>query len=140
MAGGLTVVAGAHLLVHSTVQIARWLDIPEILIAIIVIAIGTSLPELATSVTAAVKHMRGISLGNIIGSNIFNIAILGIASLFNAAPANSHVVSLDLPVMLAVTVLLLLFMRTGWKLSRKEGLILLAVYCLFVAMQFLLRV
>jgi cation:H+ antiporter len=134
--GGIVVVIGAHLMVTSTVVLAQAFGIPEILIAIIIIAVGTSLPELATSVTAAVKHMRGISLGNIIGSNIFNIAVLAIASLVSTVPATSHVLFIDIPVMLLVTVLLLIFMRTHWKLSRKEGLILLLVYALFVAVQF----
>ena len=136
LAGGLVVVAGAQLMVMSTVNIAQWLGVPEILIAIIIIAIGTSLPELATSVTAAMKHMRGISLGNIIGTNIFNIAILGIASLASTVPVTNHVIFIDLPMMLLVTILLLVLMRTRWKLSRLEGVFLLGFYLLFVAMQF----
>jgi cation:H+ antiporter len=137
IAGGLVVVGGGELLVASTVNIAQWLGVPEIIIAMIVIAVGTSLPELATSVAAAIKRMRGISLGNIIGSNVFNTAILGISSLFSAVPVTSHVVFLDLPLMLFVTALLMLFMKTGWKLSRTEGLALLAVYGVFIALQFM---
>jgi len=134
--GGLVVVVGAQLLVTSTVNIAQWLGVPEALIAIVIIAIGTSLPELATSVTAAAKHMRGISLGNIIGTNIFNIAVLGIVSLFSAVHVNPGIIFVGLPVMIAVTALLLIFMKTNWHLSRKEGIVLLVIYALFVGLQF----
>ena len=133
---GLVIVGGAELLITSTVNIAEWLGVPEIIIAMVIIAIGTSLPELATSVTAAVKRMRGISLGNIIGSNIFNIAVLGITSLFASVPVTYHVVSIDIPFMIAVTALLLIFIKTGWKLDRREGIALLLIYALFVALQF----
>ena len=81
--------------------------------------------------------MRGISLGNIIGSNIFNIAILGIASLASAVPVTEHVIMIDLPFMLIVTVLLIVFIKTGLRLSRKEGAVLLAAYMVFVALQFM---
>jgi cation:H+ antiporter len=134
--GGAVVVIGAQLMVTSTVAIAGLLGVPEMMIAIIIIAVGTSLPELVTSITAAMKHMRGISLGNIIGSNIFNIAVLAIASLTTTVPVTPHVLLIDIPVMLLVTVLLLLFMKTRWKLSRKEGFALLLVYLIFVALQF----
>jgi len=134
--GGTVVVVGAHLMVTSTVVLAGFLGIPEMLIAIIVIAIGTSLPELVTSVTAALKHMRGISLGNILGSNIFNIAVLAIASLVNTVPVTSHLLFIDIPIMLFVSALLLVFMKTQWKLSRKEGVILIIIYMFFVMVQF----
>jgi len=135
--GGIVVVVGAQLMVSSTVNLAQLLGVPEMLIAIIIIAMGTSLPELVTSVTAAVKRMRGISLGNIIGTNIFNIAVLAIASLVSAVPVTSHVLLIDVPVMLLVTALLLVFMKSRWELSRKEGVTLLAVYALFIGLQFL---
>jgi len=134
--GGAVVVIGAQLMVMSTVNLAGLLGVPEMLIAIIIIAVGTSLPELVTSVTAALKRMRGISLGNIIGSNIFNIAVLAIASLASTVPATPHVLLIDIPVMLIVSALLLVFMRTRWKLTRAEGLALLIVYIIFVALQF----
>lgn len=134
--GGLVVVLGAQLMVTSTVNLARFLGIPEMLIAIIIIAFGTSLPELVTSVTAAMKHMRGISLGNILGTNIFNIAVLAISSLVAIVPVTSHILTIDLPIMLFVTALLIVFMRTKWKLSRSEGAVMVTIYILFIALQF----
>ncbi|RLI97664.1 MAG: sodium:calcium antiporter [Candidatus Aenigmatarchaeota archaeon] len=135
VSGGL-VVLGANFMVESTVSIARGFGIPELVISMIIIALGTSLPELATSVAAAIKRMRGISLGNIIGSNIFNIAILGLSSMLAPLAVTPHVVFIDLPVMIGVTAALLVFMRTGWKITRKEGAFLVAVYMAFIASQF----
>ncbi len=134
--GAGMVILGAYVLVRSTINIAQWLGVPEFVISLIAVAVGTSLPELVTSFVAALKKMRGISVGNIIGSNIFNISILGMASLFAPISAVSGIVLTDLAIMLFVTALLLVFMRTGWKISRKEGTILLLVYAFFLYIQF----
>jgi cation:H+ antiporter len=93
-----------------------------------IVAIGTSLPELATSVVASIKGESDISLGNIVGSNIFNIlAILGIASVIN--PINfGNITYIDLSIMLMFAVILLPLARTGFIIDRKEGLILLLLY------------
>lgn len=133
---GLFVVLGANLMITSTVTIAGWLGISEVVISIIIIAIGTSLPEMATSVTAARKRMHGLSLGNIIGSNVFNIAILGISSLVATIPVTAHLITIDLPIMIATVALLMLLMWKGRNLSRKEGAILILVYILFLVSQF----
>jgi len=135
--GALLVFVGAHLVVHSTLKIAEMLGISEIVVALVAVAIGTSLPELATSFVAAIKKMRGISLGNIIGSNIFNIGILGFASLFDKVPVDYTVVTLDIPVMVIITMLFLIFMRTDWKISRVEALTLLIIYTIFVLVHFI---
>ncbi|RLE11265.1 sodium:calcium antiporter [Candidatus Aerophobetes bacterium] len=133
--GTVMIITGAHILVNSTVELSRFFRVPELVISILFIAVGTSLPELSTSVVAAVKKMRGISIGNILGSNIFNITILGITSLLKPIPVTPHVIFIDIPVMIGITLLLLAFMRTGWKISRAEGFVLLCVYAVFVLTQ-----
>jgi len=135
--GSVLVILGANMLVTSTINIAEWLGVPELVIALIVIAIGTSLPEFVTSFVAALKKMRAISIGNIVGSNIFNTAILGMASLFRTVPATPSVVFVDIPAMILLSVMLFIFMRTGWKISRLEGAIMLMVYLIFIYLQFL---
>jgi cation:H+ antiporter len=134
--GAGIIILGANMLVFSTVNIAQSLGVSELVISMIMVAIGTSLPELATSFVAAVKKMGGISIGNIIGSNIFNITILGLTSLVVPIPVNWHIVFVDIPIMILITVVFLLFIRTGWKITRPEGLTLLAFYAFFLISQF----
>lgn len=144
MVGGGLVVVGAKLLTDSTVNISNILGMPEILIAIIAVAIGTSLPELAVVITAAFKRTVGISIGDILGANMFNILVLGVTSLVTTIPVTGKILTIVIPVVLLVNVLLLIFMSTKirfiskkWQLSRIEGIILLAIYAIFVALQFI---
>lgn len=136
IAGGVVVVIGAEVLIFSTLRISEMIGISELVISLIAIAIGTSLPELAVSFTAAFKGMRGISIGNIIGSNIFNISILGIASVFSVVPVTQTIVQISLPIMIILSLLLLVFMKTKWEISRKEGVVLLLVYAAFIYLLF----
>ena len=123
---GLT--GGAELLVRSAVAIAKALHVSEAVIGLTVVAIGTSLPELATSVVAAVKNEHDIAIGNVVGSNIFNIlCIMGIAPLIKPISA-PNIRSLDLIVMLVISLLLVPFMLTRMKITRLEGLTLLLAY------------
>jgi cation:H+ antiporter len=127
--GGLALlIVGANLFVEHAVEIARFFSVSESVIGLTIVAIGTSLPELATSVVASIKGESDISLGNIVGSNIFNIlAILGIASVIN--PINfGNITYIDLSIMLMFAVILLPLARTGFIIDRKEGLILLLLY------------
>ena len=116
----------------------------EILIAIIAVAIGTSLPELAVALTAAFKKMVGISIGDILGANMFNIMVLGVTSLITTVAVTEMILTIVVPIILIIHVLLLLFMCTEWfgskkwELSRAEGVILLAIYIIFVYLQFAL--
>lgn len=121
-------VGGAKLLVTGAVELAHILSIPDAIIGLTIVAVGTSLPELATSVVAAVRGQRDISIGNILGSNIFNVlAIMGVSGLVKPIQmVNIGVV--DLGVMLFTSILLLPLMRTGFVISRKEGVFLLAIY------------
>ena len=121
-------VGGAKLLVNSAVWMAGLLGVSQAVIGLTIVAIGTSLPELATSVIAALKGERDIAIGNVVGSNIFNVlAIMGISPLVRPIAA-SDIQLLDLGVMLSCTLLLYPFLRTGFVLSRKEGACLLAIY------------
>ena len=126
---GLAFLAGgAHLFVRGAVLIAEQLGIPRAVIGLTIVALGTSLPELATSVVAAVKGAGDLSIGNVIGSNIFNIlAILGITATIH--PLMSTAIGwVDLGVMMGVALLILPVARSGYRISRGEGAFLLASY------------
>lgn len=130
--GLAALVSGGSLLVESAVAIAQWFQVSETLIGLTIVAVGTSLPELATSIVAAVRKQDDIAIGNIVGSNIFNIlGILGLASILSPISSASFEQS-DFVVMLALAVLLLPLAWTGRRLGRIEGLILLAAYMGYV--------
>ncbi len=129
--GGL--IGGGMLFVNSAVEIARLFNVDEAIIGLTIVAIGTSMPELATSVVAALRKESDIAIGNIVGSNIFNIlAILGIASLIKPLSSEgfSHV---DFAVMVAFAAILLPMAWSGRTLSRPEGSILLLGYVGYMA-------
>jgi cation:H+ antiporter len=132
--GGLiTLVVGGHLLVTSAVEIARRLDVPEMVIAATIVAVGTSVPELATSIVAAMRREADISVGNIIGSNIFNLlGVLGLASLVRPIPVAEAVRRFEFVWMLAFAALTALILRTGHRITRAEGALLLAAYAAFL--------
>jgi cation:H+ antiporter len=135
--GAAIIIIGANMLVFSTINIATSLGVSELVVSMIMVAIGTSLPELATSFVAAVKRMGGISIGNIIGSNIFNITILGATSLIAPIPVNWHIVFVDIPIMILITLVFLVFIRTRWRISKPEGIVLLSLYGFFLISQFI---
>ncbi len=128
IAGLTLLVMGARLLVQGAVEIATRFGISEAVIGLTIVSIGTSLPELATSIVAAVKKQNDIAVGNIIGSNLFNIfCILGVAGVLG--PINFGGIELrDILVMLVLAVLLLPMLWTRFTLHRWEGAILLAIY------------
>ncbi|MBR2633407.1 MAG: calcium/sodium antiporter [Lentisphaeria bacterium] len=129
VAGGLgMLVGGAKLFVNSAVYLAKLFKVSDAVIGLTVVAVGTSLPELATSVVAAIKGEKDIAIGNVVGSNIFNVlAICGIAPLI--APISAPGISwVDLAMMIGVSVLLYPLMKTGFTISRKEGVLLFAIY------------
>ncbi|MDD3886050.1 MAG: calcium/sodium antiporter [Victivallaceae bacterium] len=119
---------GGQSLVLGASALGRLAGMSEAVIGLTIVAIGTSLPELATSVLAALKHEHDIAIGNVVGSNIFNIfGIMGLAPLIKPVEAVG-VTWIDLAVMLVLTVLLVPMMRTDWRVSRFEGGVLLALY------------
>lgn len=126
-------VLGSHILITGVKGTARFLNIPELVISLTVVAFGTSLPEFATSLVAIIKKQSDISLGNIIGSNFLNITFaMGLPAAIKTIPVSSPVAFIDIPFMLLLSILLVIFIFTGKKLVRKEGFILLAVYIIFI--------
>jgi cation:H+ antiporter len=139
---GMTGLAvGAELMVRGAVMVATLLGVSEMVIGLSIVAIGTSLPELAASVMSAWKGEMDISLGNVIGSNIFNILfVLGICPMFNPIAVEARALQIDFPVMLAfcaLLVALLTLLQPRMLLDRRRGLLLLGAYALFVVNLFL---
>jgi len=134
VAGGLALtVLGARLLVDGAIAIARDFGISETVIGLTLVAVGTSLPELVTSVIAAVRRESDIAFGNIVGSNIFNLLfILGATAIVTPLPIPRQITSLDIWVMLAATAALILFSLTGRQVSRAEGAVLLVGYVAYM--------
>ena len=134
-AGGL--VLGSDLLVEGAVSIARAAGISESVIGLTLIAVGTSLPELATAVTAARHRHSDLALGNALGSNIFNILlVLGVLVLIAPVQLAAEVLRFDIWVMVGVTVLLFPVMLSGWRICRLEGALFLALYAAYIGYQF----
>lgn len=131
--GGLVVlVFASRLLVNNAVSIAKELGLSEAVIGLTIVAAGTSMPELATSIVAAFKRKTDIAIGNIVGSNLFNIlAIAGSCSLIHPIEAK-NVNYIDLLVMLAISALLLPLVKSGHKISRAEGFVLIVLYVIYM--------
>ena len=121
------VVGGSHFLVIYAVDLARILGISEWVIGVTIVAAGTSAPEFATSLVAALRGNHAISVGNLIGSDIFNMfGVLGLASILRNQPVDIDVRS-NLIVLSLMVIVVLIFMRTGWRVSRKEGVFLVFI-------------
>lgn len=129
---GLTV-GGARLLVDNAVIVAREVGVSDTIIGLTVVAVGTSLPELVTSAVAAFRKHSDVALGNVIGSNIYNIlGILGVTALVAPIRVPPEIIRLDIWVMVAATALVVLFVRTGMRIVRLEGLALLVAYGVYL--------
>lgn len=129
--GLVLLVFGSNWLVDSAVFFAQLLGVSELIIGLTIISAGTSLPEVVTSVIAASRGARDIAVGNVVGSNIFNLmAVLGVASTVapEGIPVSSAVIGFDLPVMIAVSLVCLPIFFTGGIISRREGLFLMGYY------------
>ena len=140
MAGGICLlVLGANLLVNSALSVARELGVGEALIGLTIVAAGTSLPELATTIVATVRGHSDLAIGNIVGSNIFNIlGILGLAAAF--APLEAPGVgALDLWVMAAFAIMLIPLLRSNRVVNRWEGAVLLGAYAAYLYCRWLAR-
>ncbi len=132
--GAALVVVGARFLVDSSIVIARTYGISETVIGLTIVAIGTSLPELVTSVAAALRKETSIGVGNILGSNIQNIfGILGITAIVQPIPIPDEIRNFDIWFVMGATALFLIFAVRNWKLSRLDGLILLLAYAGYIA-------
>ena len=136
LAGLALLVTGSEWLVEGAVRAARLLGVSELVIALTVVAAGTSLPEATASLVAALKGERDIAVGNVVGSNLFNVlAVLGVSALVSpaglaVAPA---VLAFDLPVMIALAVACLPIFFSGYAIARWEGALFLAYYVFYVA-------
>lgn len=130
-------ILGSRLLVDGATELAVAFGVSEGVIGLTIVAVGTSLPELATAIVAAVRRHADVALGNVLGSNVFNIlAILGTTAVIRPLQVSAEMARLDVWIMLGVTLLVGLFLRTGSKLSRSEGVILLGAYAVYVILVF----
>ncbi len=128
-------VVGARLFVTGAVSIAQWMGVDELVIGLTIVAAGTSLPEVATSIVATLRGERDIAVGNVVGSNIFNIlAVLGVSSL--VAPEGLGVsetaLRVDLPIMVVTALACLPIFFSGYVISRREGFLFLAGYVAYL--------
>lgn len=129
--------AGARLVVFSVVGVAQLLKIPTFVIAVSIVAVGTSLPELATSIVAAFRGQHDISIGNVIGSNVFNVTLcIGLAALFAPFSVQHYIITRDSLAMIAVNVLLAYFMITHRVITRLEGAMLVLAYVAYLVLTF----
>jgi cation:H+ antiporter len=133
--GLVLLVLGSQLMVSGATDIAASLGVSDVVIGLTVVAVGTSLPELATSVLAAIRGERDIAVGNVVGSNIFNIlSVLGLTALVSPSslPVADGVLNVDIPVMIAVAIACLPMFANGFELKRWEGTVFVVFYAVYV--------
>lgn len=134
LAGLVLVVAGGHLLVDGAVALARRLGLAEAVIGLTIVAVGTSMPELVTSVMAALRKETDVAFGNVIGSNIYNVlGIGGCTALLAPSAVPAEIVGFDNLVMIGVSVAVVVLAFTGRRIARWEGGLLLAGYAAYIA-------
>ena len=125
--GLVMIVAGGHLMVEHASNVARYLGVSDWVIAVTIVAAGTSAPEFATSVAAALKGRHGIAIGNLIGSDLFNLlGVLGLAGIINPTMISEDIFS-SVFLLVIMVGLTLLMIRTNWRLSRAEGTVLVTI-------------
>ena len=134
VAGIAITIFGARFLVDGSIALAKGLGISDTIIGLTIVAVGTSMPELVTSVMAAIRKHADVAYGNIVGSNIFNVLfILGATSMIQPIDMPKQIAAFDIWVMLAATGLLVYFARTGAKLQRWEGWVFIACYVAYTS-------
>jgi cation:H+ antiporter len=136
VAGLSLLVLGSHWFIQSAITIARLLGVSELVIGLTIVAAGTSMPEVATSIMAAIRGERDIAVGNVVGSNIFNIlAVLGISSVVSpeGVRVSETALQVDIPVMIAVAAACLPVFFVGHVITRWNGVMLFAYYCAYTA-------
>lgn len=133
VAGFLCLIKGADWFVEGAAKLAARFGIPQLVIGLTIVAMGTSLPEAAVSIQAAWKGTAGIALGNVWGSNIFNVlVILGVTALIAVLPLQRSTLYIEIPYMLAVTVALIVLGITGMTVSRGDGVILWVMFLFYL--------
>lgn len=131
LAGLGLLIAGGHLLLDAAVDIAEGYGLSDRIIGLTIVAVGTSMPELATSVIAALRGQRDLAVGNVVGSCLFNLlGVLGLTAVIAPLPLtiSPNALAFDLPVMVAVAALCLPLFLAGWRITRAEGIALLGLY------------
>lgn len=137
VSGLALLIGGSHVLLTGAVGIADHFGVSEAVIGLTVVAIGTSLPELSISVIAAIRRHADVAVGNILGSNIFNLlGILGVSALLQPLPVHARILQFDQWVMLGAALLLIVFLYTGRRLGRMEGGLLLIGYGVYIGLSF----
>ena len=136
LAGGILLIVSSRLLVWGAVSIATSLGVSDLIIGLTIVAIGTSLPEVAASVASVLKDENDIAIGNVLGSNIFNsLGVIGLPAIINPTAVSTDVLYRDLPVMAGISILLyfLLYSHKGKAaLSRLSGIFLLSLYIVYL--------
>lgn len=134
IAGLVCIVGGGTLLVNAAVTIAREFGMSETLVGLTIVAVGTSLPELVTSAVAALRKQSEVALGNVLGSNIYNVLFIGgVTGTIAPTTVPESILGFDLPLLIAVSLGVMVLAWTGARLSRIEGLALVAGYALYIA-------
>lgn len=129
-------IIGCRLLVYSGVELGKTLGIPEMIMGLFTLAIGTSIPELVVTFSSAMKGLHDLSIGTVLGSNTFNIMIgIGLPALIMNVPVDPLSLTFDAPAMIFVTILVLLLIKRGMKLTRVDGIILMATYIAYAVIR-----
>lgn len=131
--GVAAIIIGGQLVVNSAKAIALFCGMSETLVGLTIVAIGTSLPELVTSIVAAKKGQNGMAVGNVVGSNIFNLLLILGASSSIYPIAVSMESLIDIIILIIVSIICFMFSKTGKKISRTEGIIMVLIYCAYTA-------
>lgn len=139
LVGFLLLVKGADWFVEGAAGIAKKLGIPQLIIGLTIVAMGTSMPEAAVSITAALQENAGITIGNIVGSNILNILIiLGVTALITNVAIQKSTLYYEIPYMIAITIVLMIFGITGREISFIEGIIFWLLFIVFLGYLFVM--
>lgn len=134
LAGLAAAIFGAGWLVDGAIVLASAAGVSQSVIGLTVVAVGTSLPELIACIVAVLRKHEDVALGNVVGSNIYNLCgILGLTALISPIAVPAEIAAFDIWVMLGVTALLIVQLRSGWRLSRIEGVVLVALYVAYTA-------
>lgn len=134
LGSAVVVVLGSRLLVDGAVNVAGKLGIPSIIVGLTVVAVGTSLPELVTAITSSRQNVSDLSVGNVLGANIANLSfIVGTAAVIQDVTVDRATRLFNFPAMLVVMTLLLVFLRTDKRVTRREGFALLGAYALYLS-------
>ena len=133
LVGFVFLIKGSDFFVDGASSIASLLKIPTIIVGLTIVAIGTSAPEAAVSITSAITGNNAIAVSNVIGSNLFNILlIIGLCATLKELPIEKKLLSVDLPILICVTLLVSAFILIGWDIGRVEGIILLVILIIYL--------